>query len=349
MTFSSGLVCLALAFTCTYAASLSYISQQKGWVELAPIARGPRQEHGVAFAGDDVYIIGGVPRVPANPTTVPSLDWADAYSTKDDTWRVIAPIPTPMNHANAVGVNGKIYVLGGMTGDNYWKAIPDCYEYDPKADVWTTLPSMPADQARGASALGVRGSNIYLGGGVILTNLTTTFQISVATVTTYNIDIQKWDTLPDLPEARDHVGGAVIDGTFYVVGGRVNGNYNVRNTTFALDLDRPDSGEARWVEKAPMPTARGGLATSYIDGVIYTFGGEGNPDLIPNGVYNATEAYNVATDTWARLQSMSLPRHGTNAVAIGSCNYSPGGGNVAGPGAVDWNGAFCVANANDPS
>jgi len=167
-------------------------------------------------------------------------------------------------------------------------------------------------------------------------------QVSVKTVTAYDVETKRWTVLPDLPEARDHVGGAVIDDIFYVVGGRVNGVLNARNTTYALDLSCLSQG-ANWVEKAQMPTARGGLATSHVDGVIYAFGGEGDATLLPNGVYNETEAYDTRSDTWIKYPVMSFPRHGMNAVAVGRCNHIPGGGWVTQSGAVSsTNDAFCV-------
>lgn len=238
-------------------------------------------------------------------------------------------------------VNGKIYVLG-MSGNGTWVAFPDCFEYCPVLDKWTRLPSMPKSQARGSSALGVKGSTIYLAGGLTSLSYTTGDQFSVATVTSYDVVTKEWLVLPDLPEGRGHVGGAVVDDTFYVVGGRVNGVTNVRNTTFALDLKAAALGRGKWMELAHMPTARGGLATSHLDGVIYTFGGEGNITFIPNGVYNETQAYDIKANKWIKYPVMPVPRHGTQAVAVGRCNYVPGGGWHTGTGPMNTTDAFCI-------
>ena len=309
------------------------------WTELAPISRGPRQENGVTAVGTDVYIIGGVPQLQPNSTSIPTLDWVEIYSTLENSWRIASPIPTPVNHANAISVHGRVYVLGGMAGDATWEGIPDCFEYVPETNTWNTLPPMPSGYGRGASALGVHRSTVYLAGGLISLNFITGQQVSANTVSSYNIETHEWTTLPSLPEGRDHVGGSVIDDTLYVVGGRVNGVANVRNTTFALDLIHPENG---WAEKSEMPTARGGLATSQIGSLIYTFGGEGNRSLIPNGVYNEAEVYNTKSDIWTTLPVMPYPRHGTNAASVGRCIFIPGGGNVTGAAAVSTNDAFCI-------
>ena len=311
------------------------------WTQLPDIARGPRQEHSVTAVGADVYIIGGIPYFQFNPASgvaPPTLDLVDVYSSINNTWHAAAPIPKAINHGNVATVNNKVYVLGAMAGD-IWSGIPDCFEYTPETNTWKTLPPMPSGQGRGASAVGVRGSTVYIAGGLITLNVFTTQEVTVNTVTSYNVETMEWAVLPSLPEGRDHVGGAVIGDIFYVVGGRVNGIENVRNTVFALDLESP---QKCWVQKAPMPTARGGLSTSYIDSMIYAIGGEGNKTLVPNGVFNEVEAYNTKSDSWTKLSPMPKPRHGTNAAAVRDCIFIPGGSNVATLSAVATNDKFCI-------
>ncbi|KAJ7228068.1 hypothetical protein C8J57DRAFT_1387729 [Mycena rebaudengoi] len=180
---------------------------------------------------------------------------------------------------------------------------------------------MPAGTARGTAAVGVHGHTVYLAGGLLELNLITGAQPSSAAVSAFNTFTCRWGVLPSLPEARDHVGGAVIGNMFFVVGGRVNGVRNVRDT-FGLG----------WVEKAHMPTARGGLSTAVIGDRVYTFGGEGDANLVPNGVYNNVEVYCAGEDRWEVLPPMPHPRHGTDAASIAGRIYIPGGGNVTGAG-----------------
>lgn len=149
-------------------------------------------------------------------------------------------------------------------------------------------------------------------------------QASVATVTSYNTRTDMWNTsYPALPGERDHVAGAVIGHTFYVTGGRDHNQYNWKNNTWALDLTNVAAG---WVEKAPMLTARGGLAYAAIGHELYTFGGEGNPNDPINMVFNNVEVYNTRSDSWRELTKMEIPRHGLGAAAIGNKIYVPGGG-----------------------
>ncbi|KAK8087503.1 hypothetical protein PG994_002477 [Apiospora phragmitis] len=248
-----------------------------GWELLSPIAVEPRQEHGVAAVGEDVYILGGIAISDPAIETIPSLSIAQAYSPRQDAWRRIADLPIPINHGNVASVNGKLYLLGALTGtlsaNTSWTNPPINFVYTPETDAWAALPPMPAGTARGASAVGVWRDTVLMAGG--LTGQVTTPgvpQPTVPFVSAFNTTSGTWATLPDLPEPRDHVGGAVIDDVFYVVGGRLNSATEVRGTVFALDLL---SSNKTWVLRAgAMPTPRGGLATAALGSRIYTFGGE---------------------------------------------------------------------------
>lgn len=74
-----------------------------------------------------------------------------------------------------------------------------------------------------------------------------------------------------------------------------------------------------------MPTPRGGLSFGTIGNKVYTFGGEGNPE-VESGVFNVTEVYDIASDSWETLQQMPLPVHGTYAAVQHGSIYIPGGG-----------------------
>ncbi|WP_276326745.1 Kelch repeat-containing protein [Lentzea albidocapillata] len=309
----------------------------EGWRPLAPIAGGPRQEHSVAAVGTDVYVVGGIrPNGAGGMVTVPDVE---VYNTRTNTWRSAAPLPVPMNHPNIAAVGGKLYVLGGLSGGASWEALRDSFVYNPATNRWTALPPMPSGIERGSAALGVLGTQIHLAGGMrSLTPGPGGLQDTVASVHSYDVITRRWTALPDLPQARDHVGGAVVGGTFYVLGGRDRGQVNVRDTVYALSLT---SGRyTRWTESAPMPTPRGGIATAVIGKMIYTFGGEGKVGNGANTVFSETEAYDTRRNRWERLDPMPVPRHGTAAISIGNTIYIPGGGNLGGGSPMTVNDAY---------
>ena len=199
---------------------------------------------------------------------------------------------------------------------------------------------MPNGTERGSSAIGLWEEKIFLAGGLTSLNLAEEGkEVSVDVVTAYDTVTGEWEVLPNLPEARDHLGGAVFGGEFFAVGGRDGGAENPRNSTFVLDLrggfENGTMGERRreweWERRAPMITARGGLMMGRVGGWLYTFGGEGDMDT-STGVFPQVEGYEIEKDRWVSLGVMDVPRHGTVAASIGDGIYIPGGGLVEGAG-----------------
>ncbi|KAI1475914.1 galactose oxidase [Daldinia eschscholtzii] len=306
------------------------------WTDLPPVGNGaPIQEHGTTATDTHIYLLGGIsPNANASIPAIQSRDTFEAYSLEDGTWERLPPIPEAFTHINAAAIGGKVYVLGGLTGDGadrVWRSTRDSFVYDIASRVWSDLPPMPEGQGRGSAAIGISGDIIYLAGGLDRLEIGGE-QLTLDIVTAYDTKKGTWTTLPSLPAPRDHVGGAIIGSKFWVVGGRDHGQVNVRNTTWSLDLKAPEKG---WKAHAEMPTARGGLAFGVIGDYIATFGGEGNPDPASNGVFNETEVYSIKEDKWFKQPAMPHPRHGTAAASVNGRIYIPGGGIVLGSGPVD--------------
>ena len=82
-----------------------------------------------------------------------------------------------------------------------------------------------------------------------------------------------------------------------------------------------------------MPTPRSGGGSATYEGKIYTAGGEAQtPDMTP--AYRSLQAYDAATNTWAILPSMPVPRHGVAAAFLGNRLHLVSGdvaSNVAAP------------------
>ncbi|MEV0500678.1 kelch repeat-containing protein [Streptomyces spectabilis] len=306
----------------------------RGWQPLKPIGSGPRQEHAVAALGTRLYVVGGIHPLPDG--TFETTGHVEVYDTRTRRWTRAAPLPVPMNHPNLAAVDGRLYVLGGLAGGASWQALGDSFAYDPRTDRWARVAPLPEGTERGSAAIGVHGRYVLLAGGMrTLAPVPGGLQDTVDTVSAYDVVTGRWEALPRLPEARDHVGGAVVDGVFHVLGGRDRGQENVRGEVFALD-----PRGRRWRTRASMPTPRGGIAAAAVGPVIYTFGGEGNPAEHTNGVFSETEAYDTVRDRWYILPSMPVPRHGTAAAAVSGTIHIPGGGTRLGGAPVDTHDAY---------
>jgi N-acetylneuraminic acid mutarotase len=114
-----------------------------------------------------------------------------------------------------------------------------------------------------------------------------------------------------LPMPLDHATGQAVAGDFFVIGGRSNGIVAVSSAVFLLEADG-------WTTRAPMPTARGGIASGVVGARIIVVGGLGVS----------------LADRWESLDDMPTPRHGMAAAGLDGSLYVPGGANKQAFGAV---------------
>lgn len=275
-------------------------------------------------------------------------------------WISLAPTLLPRQEVAVTSANGKLYVLGGLSGT---KVVVNVEEYDPLTNQWRFVAPLPEPLHHTAAAS--IGHSIYVVGGFA----TLAFD-PVSTVYRYDIDADRWTrvadlpsprgalaavaingkiyavggvpgghaltvydpatnqwrALPDMPTPREHLAAAAARGILFVAGGRFDGNTN------AFECYEPDFD--RWTILPAMPTARGGIAAATLGNRIYVFGGEGNP-ATPTGVFEETESFDLVSFTWRTEPPMPHPRHGIGAATIGNFIHVPAGAPVQGFGTSD--------------
>jgi N-acetylneuraminic acid mutarotase len=96
-----------------------------------------------------------------------------------------------------------------------------------------------------------------------------------------------------------------------------------------------DPGTDAWQTRAPMPTARSGIAAAVLEGKIFVVGGEA-----PSGTFNQVEAYDPKANSWSTFAPLPTPRHGLGAVAVGGRLYVIAGGPTPGGSASAANEIF---------
>ncbi len=284
---------------------------EAGWYGLAPLPEALQEVSVVALDGE-VWVLGGFDASIEVSDRVWILGGEDPTTA---TWREGPALPRPMHHHNTAVLDGQIYILGGLEGS--FVPFDDAWVLDPQTGVWSDLPPVPT--AMGSAAMGVVDGEILMAGGLTPNTDTLGYAFDPAD--------ESWRPLPDLPEARDHGVGSGGD-ALRVLGGRDNGLLQVRDDVWTLTGDS-------WEPAAPLPTARAGTAGATLpDGTVLIAGGEGNP-ADPDGVFDAVERYDPATDTWTVLDPMPTPRHGTGAAPFAGGVLVPGGATVQAFRAVD--------------
>ena len=169
-------------------------------------------------------------------------------------------------------LDGKLYFMGGWDGAEMNMAE----RYDPKADQWTTLPSMST--ARNASATAVLNGKIYVIGG----------KPSITSVEIYDPQNEQWSNGTPLPFVVSHAQALSVNGKILLIAGK---NASNQDTNKVLEFDPVTS---QWTEKATMSFSRAGHTAILIKDKIWVFGGWApSPNTLTQ-----VEIYDVANDSW---------------------------------------------------
>lgn len=88
---------------------------------------------------------------------------------------------------------------------------------------------------------------------------------------------------------RNHTAGGVMNGKFYVVGGRAG------PLTDALEVYNPQTNT--WSTLASMPTPRSGFAAAVVNNELWVFGGEDPQTLV---LHAEVEVYSPVSNSWRR-------------------------------------------------
>lgn len=257
-----------------------------------------------AAVGEKVYVICGIAESGLRSSQL------FIYDSVGDSWSQGAslPIERGADHCNWAAVDGSLYFLGGeRVGQGF--LTNRTFRYDPGPNTWTELREGPTP--RGASGVAVIDRTIYVAGGEGAQTAAVAFEA-------YDIDQDRWRSLPSVPNGgRTHLTAQAVDGKLYAIGGRIGAFDNVRGEVFAFD---PAGGQ--WMQRAPMPTPRAGIASGVLGGRIVVFGGEG-PSGRPEQTYREVEEYDPTTDSWRSLTPMPNPRHGFYGATVTSGEDGP--------------------------
>ena len=137
--------------------------------------------------------------------------------------------------------------------------------FDPKADGWQPLPSMPTVRKYFAAAA-VAGKVYAMGG------LDDDSELCDA-VEAYDPRLRRVDSAGEPARGSlPHHTAAVVDGKIYVVGGIIYDDEGEEVATGLVEMYDPAADS--WQQMAAMPTVRYSHASAVMDGKIYVSGGK---------------------------------------------------------------------------
>ncbi len=308
---------LISAVACTKSSTDNTASTPLSWQEIIsqplPTAR---HENALGAIGHQLYLLGGRGDRPL-----------EIFDTHTGTWRKGATPPLEIHHMQAITYEGKLFILGALTG-GFPEETPlaNVLIYDPATDRWDTGPEIPENRRRGASGVVLHNGLIYVVGG----NTRGHMSGYVPWLDVLDPATGRWTSLPDAPHARDHFHAAVIDGRVYAAAGRTTAHDTGNALTLTLaPMDVYDIASGRWSTlEAPLPTLRAGAATLAVDGKLLVIGGESGTQV---PAHNEVEMFDPAQGTWHTLPPLPVGRHGTQAILVGDdLHIVSGSGNRGG-------------------
>lgn len=276
-----------------------------------------RHEGGYVRVGSLFYLLGG--RGTRN---------VEIFDPATGRWTAASPPPRELHHFQGVEYEGRIYLIGAMTGRYPTEPpVPTVMIYDPATDEWSEGPEVPADRRRGGAGAVVHNGLIYVVAGIQNGHT----DGHVAWLDSFDPRTGTWRRLSDAPRARDHFQAVVLEGKIYVAGGRRSSA--ATGQTFELtvpEVDVYDIAADRWTTlpaSSNLPVPRAGTAAAVMDGKLIVIGGESG---LRESAHPEVDMLDPATGRWTGLAPLLEGRHATAAVVHDGRIYIASGSRTRG-------------------
>ena len=218
----------------------------------------------------------------------------------------VHPAPTQKLEPSSAVVAGRLYVFGGFIrtarrGEYPVETRVDVY--DPRRDTWSPAADMPRKITH-ANAVAVPDA-----AGAVAVWMVGGFEgddpgRAVASALVYDVAADRWRDGPSLPIATAGGTLALVGRALHYVGGFAADRDTAVAAHWRLDVDAPDGG---WQPRAPLPIARGHLASAVLGGKLYAIGGQIRHDTAPIDL-DAVHAYDPEADRWSAVARLPTPR-----------------------------------------
>ena len=227
---------------------------------------------------------------------------------EQSSWTPLTPMPTARGGLGVAVVNGKIYAIGGLSGD---VPVRNNEQYDPVANSWTV--EMPMPTARSGFAIAVFNGKIYVIGGTVGNGFVGNNEV-------YDPSTNTWETKASMPTPRSDLSANVVNDKIYLIGGKKYSNTNPYFTETNVN-EVYDPANDSWTTKASIPTAAYGYGSATINGKIYIVGGsQAIAAQQQSSTYvNANQVYDPQTDNWT--SAANLPTLDSFGAATATQDY----------------------------
>ncbi|MER5603697.1 carboxypeptidase regulatory-like domain-containing protein [Streptomyces sp. NPDC002265] len=201
-----------------------YDPAARSWSRIADLPQ-PRNSATGAFVNGTLYVAGGFGydasgTVGWTPTTY-------AYHPDSDSWSRVADLPQALADAAVAVLDGKLYVIGGVTADG--SSSPAVYRYDPARNTWNRIADYPIAMSAGGCG-GIDGGIVCAGGLSEVHGPVT----PLAHTYIYHAKRDTWTRAADMPYFQLRASYSSANGRLQVVGG----------------MDSPPSGWAAMTHRA---------------------------------------------------------------------------------------------------
>lgn len=207
-----------------------YDTTSDTWIAGPPLPE-PRAGGGRAVVGRHLHYFGGY-------KSDRQTDAGDHWSLPLDggkTWQREADLLDPRGHVCAVGLNGKIYALGGDHGhDQTQLDVNSCHRFDPVTKKWTQLASLPDGRSHFESSTLINRGRILIVGGCC--NQSQPPRNVVGDLLECDPKTDAWHVVGALPEKVLAPAAAIIAGRIVVSGGGQNNPQPLTDATWIATL-----------------------------------------------------------------------------------------------------------------
>lgn len=287
--------------------SIQAAPTQLQWSTVKPIPVGRVEGLGTVVAGK-LYVFGGYLDTSYNATKR-----AEVYDPATDTWTRLPDMPKGLTHVGITAYGKDIYFVGGYqaktpgasTYGGQIFAIKDVFKYNVDTKKYTYLPSLPA--ARGSGELVVLDQKLHFFGGADSNRL----EKGDHWILPLNGGT-KWTSAASLPNARTHLGDAVLGGKIYAIGGQLGNDSKLVAQT---SVHRWDPATNKWTSVASLLKPRTHISSStfVLNGRIIVVGGETKH---AGGTLPDVTEYDPVSNTWKEITPLPFRRLSSVARSI---------------------------------